>query len=53
LPVVRAALARQRGHASPIDPAHASRYAEEVEARMRSDRTLSDAGVTEARPGGG
>jgi Nucleotidyltransferase domain/Domain of unknown function (DUF4111) len=53
LPVVRAALARQRGLASPIHPADARRYADEVEARMRSDRTLSDAGVTEVRPGGG
>ncbi len=52
-PVVRAALARQRGGASPIDPADARRYADEVEARLRSDRPLADAGITEARPGGG
>jgi|GEM_PF-1492444 streptomycin 3"-adenylyltransferase len=51
LPVVRAALARQRGVASPIDPADARRYADEVEARLRSDRTLTDAGLTEARAG--
>jgi len=53
LPVVRAALAHQRGLASPIDPAAARRYADEVEARMRSDRTPSDAGIKDVRPGAG
>lgn len=50
LPVVRAALARQCGGASPINPADARSYADEVEARIRSDRRYSDAGTTEARP---
>lgn len=38
VPVVRAALACQRGAASPIDPAEALRYADDVETRVRSDR---------------
>jgi hypothetical protein len=53
LPVVRAALARQRGLASLIKRADARRYADEVEARLRSDRTRSDAGITQTRPGAG
>jgi streptomycin 3"-adenylyltransferase len=52
VPVVRAALARQRGGASPIDPADARRYADEVDASLRSDRPSADSGIREARPGG-
>ena len=39
VPVVRAALARQRGAASPIDAAEALRYADDVETRVHADRT--------------
>jgi hypothetical protein len=52
LPVVRAALDRQRGGESPIEPAEARRYADEVEARLRSDRPFADAGLTGAQPEG-
>jgi hypothetical protein len=38
VPVVRAALSRQRGGSAAVDPADARRYADEVEARLRADR---------------
>jgi len=53
IPVVAAALARQRGPALPIDPGEAARFADAVEARLRADGALAAVGTTEVRPGAG
>jgi Aminoglycoside adenylyltransferase, C-terminal domain len=49
LPVVRVALAIHRRDPLPIDLADARRYADEVEARLRTAWLVPDASVTEGR----
>jgi len=49
VPAVAAALSRQRGQGSSIDPAEADRYADEVEARLASSAVFGPPAVS--RPG--